>query len=96
MLEITPRVNYQQSGCSSAAITTLYAYSELPLETPTLVVFATMKRVGGLIIFVVTFTAALLQLSDAADAGNAPEQRTEGELMKSLDGGWKRFAGKPA
>ena len=44
-----------------------------------------MKRVGGLIIFVVTFTAALLQLSDAADVGNAPEQRTEGELLKSLE-----------
>ena len=36
-----------------------------------------MKR----IIFVVIFAAALLQLNDAADTGNAPEQRTEGELL---------------
>ena len=48
-----------------------------------------MKR----IIFVVTFAAALLQLNNAADTGNAPEQRTEGELL-SLVGAWKRFAGK--
>ena len=56
-------------------------YSEFTLEILTVVACATMKRVGGMIIFVVTFTAALLQLSDAADAESVPEQRTEGELL---------------
>ena len=59
------------------------SHSELPLETLTLVVYATMKR----IIFVVTFAAALLQLNDAADTGNAPEQQTEGELLSLVGGG---------
>ena len=40
-----------------------------------------MKRVGVVMVLVVTFTTALWQLSDAADTGTIPEQQTEGELL---------------